>query len=293
MTSLMSTQILSFEETTDTDLPAFEIQSEPGIPPDYSIELYRLYLCCTEEANIVLEGQSAILQKGELLTLSPGEIVAFEPDTMMRSLSFHHNFFCVRVMRDEIYCDGVVFNRLTGLPIVSFPERELQLLNNRLLELDMVVKEKGPFAFDRAINVLRSLLLHAADFKTRSINSSKTGKIQKAQLSPLVLAFQQLVEEHFAEHKDANFYSDVLKVSTVTLNRRVKSELDLSIKQAVNERLAIEARVALRSGRRSVKDVALDLGFVDPLYFSRFFSKQFGSPPSKYFQDVRGNRDQS
>ena len=267
----------------ETHLPALTVQASPGSAPNYPVELYRLYLAVFDEAAVELEGQNIKLKRGELLTLSPGEFVSFEPGGVFQSISFHHNFFCVRVMRDEVYCDGVVFNRLAGLPVVVFPETELPLLESRLHELSTVVEEQGPFSYDRAVNVLRSFLLHAADFKLRAAKVASEDDKPSAQLSSLVIAFQHLVEENFTKHKEVKFYSDALKVSPVTLNRKIKSELGQTVMQAVNDRLAIEARVALRCGKRSVKEVALDLGFVDPLYFSRFFSKHFGSPPSKYF----------
>lgn len=61
-----------------------------------------------------------------------------------------------------------------------------------------------------------------------------------------------------------------------TLSRRVKEELGRSVMQVVAERLAIAARVALRSEEKSIKEVSFELGFSDPLYFSRFYKKQFG-----------------
>jgi AraC-like DNA-binding protein len=56
----------------------------------------------------------------------------------------------------------------------------------------------------------------------------------------------------------------------------LRENLGKTALQAINERIAIEARVELRSGQKSIKEVAIDLGFDDPLYFSRFFKKQFG-----------------
>jgi AraC family transcriptional activator of pobA len=65
----------------------------------------------------------------------------------------------------------------------------------------------------------------------------------------------------------------------------LRENLGKTALQAINERIAIEARVELRSGQKSIKEVAIDLGFDDPLYFSRFFKKQFGVAPSHYFSD--------
>jgi len=42
----------------------------------------------------------------------------------------------------------------------------------------------------------------------------------------------------------------------------------------------------LRSGKRSIKDVAIDLRFQDPLYFSRFFKKQFGVASAQFFTEL-------
>lgn len=264
--------------------PGLSIQRDAGSPPDYSIELYRLYFSPKGDAALTLDGQEITLNKGHLLTLSPGEAVTFAERSPLLSLSFHHDFFCIRVQRDEVYCDGVVFNRLTGLPIVPFPESERAIVDGRFKELISILNSQSHFSHDRAISVLRALLLHAADFKVRSSDAELLEPQKAKQLSPLVLRFQHLVEETFAQRKEASFYSEALGVTLSKLNRRVKEELGKSVMQVVNERVAIEARVALRSGRRSIKEVAFDLGFIDPLYFSRFFRKQFGRPPSQYFQ---------
>lgn len=62
-----------------------------------------------------------------------------------------------------------------------------------------------------------------------------------------------------------------------------QNELGQTAKQIAQQRLAIEAHVALRTVDRSVKDAAFDLGVEDPPYFSRFFRKQFGTAPTQYF----------
>ncbi len=275
---------LSAETSGTEDLPGLVIQPEIGPPPDYAIELYRLYLATHEGTALTLEGQEITLGNGQLLTLSPGEDVKFAQGTRLLSLGFHHDFFCIRVQRDEVYCDGVVFNRLTGLPVVPFPKSEHGIVDGRFKELTSILRNPSPFSHDRALNVLRALLLHAADFKSRSVDVGLHEVQQIKQLSPLVLKFQHLVEETFAQRKEAGFYSEALGVTLSKLNRHVKEELGKTVMQVVNERLAVEARVALRSGKRSIKEVAFDLGFIDPLYFSRFFRKQFGRSPSQYFQ---------
>lgn len=279
------TDILTLPDncSIEIDLPEVAIQRLPGKPPQYSIELYRLYFASNDDINLSLEEQPLTLKQGQLLTLSPGEKVEFNQEAKVQSLSFLHYFFCIKVLRNEVFCDGLVFNKLKGLPIISFPKHEQPVLTARFEELYSILFHQAPFFRDRAINTLKAILLHSAQYKLETTKEKAFQEQQQKQLSSLVLEFQNLVEETYTERKDVNFYSEALGVSPITLNRKVRNELGKTVIQAVNERLAIAARVALRSGKKSVKEVAFDLGFTDPLYFSRFFKKQFGSPPTQYF----------
>ncbi len=266
-------------------LPEVAVQLVPGVAPHYPIELYRLYFAPEADIDLTLEAQSLVLRQGQFLTLSPGESVQFSQGAKVQSICFLHDFFCIKVLRNEVFCDGLVFNKLKGLPIISFPVYEQKILQGRIEELYSILNYQGPFFRDRAINTLKSILLHAAQFKIETTKEKDFLEQQQKQISSLVLDFQNLVEETYTLRKDVAFYSDALGVSPITLNRKVRNELGKTVIQFVNERLAIAARVALRSGKKSVKEVAFDLGFADPLYFSRFFKKQFGSPPTHYFEE--------
>jgi len=259
------------------------VQDSLGRPPDYSEVLYRLYLPSGSATEMVVDGRATKLQPHHMLTLSPGERVEFGPNAQLWSCAFHHNFFCVRVMRNEVFCDGVVFNRLRGLPLVDLKESGFEIAKVRFQELQHVIRGESLFKPEHAVNVIRSLLLHAADCKIRNADPDETFQITPTKVSSLVARFQDLVEENYARHLEMSEYCDMLGVTIATLNRHVKNELGQTAKQVAQERLAIEARVALRTGDRSVKDVAFDLGFDDPLYFSRFFRKQFGTAPTQYF----------
>jgi len=274
---------LSLAEEDTHDFLGLAVQLSNGEIPDYSDNLYRLYWANKGDVTLTLDTQELILKKGQLLTLSPGESVTFADNAHLRSLSFHHNFVCVRVLRDEVFCDGVVFNRLGGSPIVDFPSTEQSVLLGHFEELTNVLSDQGNFFQERALSTIRAILLHAADFKLRSSKATDDAKIGNSRLSQLTRSFKELVEATYTQKKSVSYYSDKLNVTSATLNRRVKEELGQSVMQIINERLAIAARVELRTGEKSIKEVSFELGFDDPLYFSRFFKKHFGSAPSQYF----------
>jgi len=266
-----------------TDPPSLWVQVDAGMPPDYPSDLYRVYFKKTGWAVINLDNRRLTIMAGQVLPVSPGERICFDGSATVLSLAFHHHFFCVRVKRGEVFCDGIVFNRVAGKPLITLPEREWPLLVSRFDELNEIVRTKGAFAAERSISALRSILLQAAECKLRTTAEDADPSVPYGRISDLVLRFQDLVEDHYLDRKDMTFFCDTLGVTATTLNRHLKAELGKTATQVLNERLAIAARVELRSGQKSVKEVAFDLGFDDPLYFSRFFKKQFGSSPSEYF----------
>lgn len=279
----METLTLETVDANGTPNTGLHVQVHVGPPPQYSEVLYRLYLVQDRATDVVVDGRKITLLPNHMLTLSPGEQVQCGPEAKLLSCAFHHDFFCVRVMRNEVFCDGVVFNRLRGLPVVDLQAKGAQTARMRFQEIADVIEDESLFKTEYAVNILRSLLLQAADCKIRFSDPADIDQIAPNQVSNLVTRFQDLVEQNYAKHLDMAEYCDMLGVTVATLNRHVKNELGQTAKQVAQERLALEARVALRTGTRSVKEVAFDLGFDDPLYFSRFFRKQFGTAPTQYF----------
>lgn len=98
--------------------------------------------------------------------------------------------------------------------------------------------------------------------------------------------FRHLVETHLAEHRPVSFYASSIGATERTLTRLCRRRLGCTPLEAINHRLALEARRLLRYTNASVAQVSDALGFADPSYFSRFFVRMTGSRPGI-------NRDQA
>ncbi len=95
-----------------------------------------------------------------------------------------------------------------------------------------------------------------------------------------------LVEQHYTEHWHITRYADELGLSAERLNRLVRAETGMSAQQLVHERLVREACRLLMYVQAPVSQLAFDLGFNDPAYFSRFFRRHTGLAPAAYRQKL-------
>lgn len=101
------------------------------------------------------------------------------------------------------------------------------------------------------------------------------------------IGFKLLVESNLTDHPTVADMARKLATNTDSLNLIVKQYSGLSPKEFMNRRLILEARRRLHYGERfSVKELAFDLGFNDPDYFSRLFKKVTGKTVACFYKDL-------
>lgn len=97
-----------------------------------------------------------------------------------------------------------------------------------------------------------------------------------------IQALKDLIEQHYKEHWSSQNYADQLGFSLSRLNRASKAVLKQSVHDLIQDRLLLEAKRNLLYTARSIEEIAYDLGFKDPGYFSRFFKRTTGYPPGRF-----------
>lgn len=97
-----------------------------------------------------------------------------------------------------------------------------------------------------------------------------------------VRRFQALVEAHYRRQPLLAELAGRLGITTTQLNRVCHRVLGQSALSVLHARLLLEAERELGYTTRSIKQVALGLGFSDAGYFTRFFQRHSGRTPSAW-----------
>lgn len=114
--------------------------------------------------------------------------------------------------------------------------------------------------------------------------SPKSIAAQPARQDDLQLfrRFNELIEAHYTEHWPLSRYADQLGLTESRLNDICRRTADIPSKRLVHDRLMQEAKRLLVFTGSSANEICFRLGFKDPAYFSRFFTRQAGITPSDY-----------
>jgi len=133
---------------------------------------------------------------------------------------------------------------------------------------------------------LNSLLaeINSAYFKNKEPITGLNANLSK------FIEFKLVVETHLTDQPSVNTIAEKLALTTNSLYRIVKEYSGVSPKDFFTNRLMIEAQRKLHYSRLSVKELAYELGFNDPAYFSRLFKKSTGKSVSEFLE---GQQDSS
>jgi len=100
--------------------------------------------------------------------------------------------------------------------------------------------------------------------------------------SELVARFRTLIESQYQSNMTLPDYASQLGVSLSQLRNACLAVNGQPPLKLVHERVLIEAKRSLVYTSASVSQIAYQIGFEDPAYFSRFFTKYVGEPPLQY-----------
>ena len=98
----------------------------------------------------------------------------------------------------------------------------------------------------------------------------------------LVQRFEALVEAHYLEHWSVADYARALAVSPTHLSRVTRSVTGASALRLIEGRLLREARRNLAYTHLSIASIAYALGYADPAYFTRVFTRDTGLSPRSF-----------
>lgn len=122
---------------------------------------------------------------------------------------------------------------------------------------------------------LRALLLQAMRLYKQRIPDRSSNR-----QATLLHQFHSLLEQHYREEHQVQYYAQLLHTTPKTLNETCKHFTDRTASDIIFDRLILEAKRLLLHSELSTKEISYFLNYQDPAHFSKFFKNRTGTPPS-------------
>lgn len=199
-------------------------------------------------------------------------------------LQFHADFFWNHKYDMELTSKQVLFKPVGEIPLIKLDKEGMDQLLFSLDHLLLELTGERLGRYDMAISWVKIFMIYASRIKM------ERGMIYSETLSEVHYIIRELinaVEEHFQhKHRPAD-YAKLLNVTVKTLNRIARQHLEKTVGDMISDRIVTQARHELYLSDKPIKQIALELGFHDVAYFSRFFKIRTTISPDVYRKSVR------
>lgn len=251
-----------------------------GIEKDYPVKLGVLAICLclygelTVEINMIEHHISA----GNLVITLPEDILQHKKVTddvkglfIIVSQQFIEDAF---PKIEEIL---PLFLHIQKYPCLSLSVQECVRIQNFYNFFIQHLEDNSPYRDKVIRSILQSLVYYIAGVV--NLDQANNRRDRKEELFS---RFIQLIIKNYKEQKKLDFYADKLFISPKYLSDAIKKISGKSAHDWIDHYILLEAKILLRSSRKTVQQIADELNFPNNSFFSKYFKKHCGMTPKEY-----------
>jgi AraC family transcriptional activator of pobA len=253
------------------------------IRPHRHADLYQCLLILKGDGRFSADGAEQAFSGPALLAVPPKLVhaFAFAPETQGYVLTLSAAFM------DQVLRNGAAAPQAPAWPLAApiAAQRDLAQLTGAFdgLNSEFHWPRDGRRA---AIAAYLGLILVAA----ARLAAERPPPAPPGPDAGLIGALSVLIHRHAADNWGVEDYASALGVTPGRLTAVCRRRLGRSPMQLAHDHLMIEAKRNLIYTAMTVQEVGFSLGFTDPAYFSRFFSRREGVSPQR-FRAARGRAE--
>lgn len=269
-------------------LPCPKESSPPITNACYSISLKKIV-----KGNLNYGRTKYDFTNGALIFFAPRQVLQWDSSAVFEqkgfSINFHEDFIKGTELAQQIKKYG--FFSYSANEALHLSPSEETLIESIAKNIEIEYhNNQDQFSKGIIISQLSTLLKYANRFYERQF-------LNRKELSnDLLEQFNQQLKQYFEsgqlEEKgipSIKALADKLSISQRYLSDTLKKETGKTTTEHIHLYLIDEAKEILLKPNKSIAEVAYELGFEYPQYFSRLFKKKEGLSPSEYREKYRMN----
>jgi AraC-like DNA-binding protein len=213
-----------------------------------------------------------------LFFLSPGQVFTVDSEQIktVYKLTFVRDFYCIQTHDQEVACNGILFNNIYETPFVKPCKKDTAKLNFILESLIEEFQQNETAQYDMLQSYLKQFIIS-------SVRVKKENHIIKEDTETrLFKDFSLLVEQNFRTMHSVTDYANRLGLSPKSISKHFQKLGAKTPSDFIKNRILLEAKRQLIYTDKTVKEIAFELGFNDPAYFTRFFTKAILKSPLQF-----------
>lgn len=269
--------VVDFSQTTD------HIQEDTRITTDFYSVMFKNYC----KSHLTYGRRSIDFNEGSLICMAPNQVITMDAEIEPRDnpmgwgLFFHpdliRNTSLNSKMKDYSFFSYEIAEAL------HLSEKEKLLLYECIVKIQTELKENiDDYSQTIIVSTIELLLNYCSRFYGRQFIT------RKATNRDVLEKVESLLKEYFSSKTDSiglptvKYLADAVNLSPGYLGDLLKKETGLNAQEHIHQYIIEEAKNILLNSSQSISEIAFQLGFDYPQYFSRLFKQKTGTTPLEY-----------
>jgi AraC-like DNA-binding protein len=193
---------------------------------------------------------------------------------------YNRDFYCIQIHDREVACDGLLFNNIHNMPMIAVNKEDAAFINHLFGQMEDEFELNDTSLEEMVRTYLKQLLIKA----TRLWKKQHLDKAVVEQNNDLEFfrKFTVLVDAHYKQKHTVADYAGLLYMASKTITHKFKRLNLPQPNEVIKNRIVLEAKRLLVHTSMTAKEIAYELGYEDPAYFSRLFLTKTGNSPSAF-----------
>lgn len=193
---------------------------------------------------------------------------------------YNRDFYCIQIHDDEVACDGLLYNNVYNMPLVTLHAEEVGFYNYLYEQISAEFALKDTSLEEMIRTYLKQIFIKA-------VRSWKKQNLEKELVNhnkdlEFFRKFTVLVDAHYVEKHTVADYADLMHIAPKTITNKFKKLNLPQPNEIIKNRIVLQAKRLLGHTQLSAKEISYQLGYDDPAYFTRLFTVKTGESPTSY-----------
>ena len=241
--------------------------------PPFTINDFRMGMITRGHVRVRINLVERELEAGMLLFIGPGTIlhpVSYTEDLEIYGIGLFDDFSMPQMPS--------AFNGQVRDFQVKASDADVATARHIIDTIWHVVHQKD---YNRLIiSSLVAAMMHLYD----GVYQRHNDKLQASQSREQTIfdRFIQLVNQHCAEQHQIGYYADRMCLTERYLSTIIRQTSGVTAKEWIDRALITRIKVELMHTNKSIAQIAEELHFPNPSFFSKYFKRIIGIPPGEY-----------
>jgi AraC family transcriptional regulator, transcriptional activator of pobA len=247
-------------------------------------DFYQIFWMTEGAPSFNLDFDRMSIEAHTLVFVPPGAVHTFGARNNAEGfiLSFEEDFLESEGHSVDLFAECPALDPAQIRTLLAVPDSSVEIVDGycrRIFE-EFTAKREGYRSATAAL--LRLLLV-----EVRRCLSYQTSPSSFRKYSSLTARFLRTLSARPYQVTTASEVARLLGVSRSWLNQRVRQETEKNLTDHLQGRLILESKRLLAHSDLNVSEVAYQLGFEDPSYFTRLFRQMEGLSPREFREEYR------